>query len=169
MSCNETKTSSRPINRNKEKQTKMESTPEINSSETTTVIPKGRNVSNRPWKAKPQKRASHLKTATPQNNLSKTWQQKQLLKQKLLETKAKQEEMIQEKKNEILLRKERRLENERRRMENEFKAASSSAKTLGKNADLKLKSMNKKQLRQIKKTRMNVKTGVVEYVPAYTK
>ena len=33
----------------------------------------------------------------------------------------------------------------------------------------KMKAMNKKQLRQIKKTRMNTKTGVLEYVPAYAK
>jgi hypothetical protein len=29
--------------------------------------------------------------------------------------------------------------------------------------------MSKRQLRQIKKSRVNAKTGVVEYVPAYAK
>jgi hypothetical protein len=32
-----------------------------------------------------------------------------------------------------------------------------------------LKGMSKRQLRQIKKSRVNSKTGVVEYVPAYAK
>lgn len=67
-------------------------------------------------------------------------------------------------------KKERRLENERRRAENEFKHASSSAQTLNfDTAGHKMKAMNKKQLRMIKKTRMNTKTGIVEYVPAYAK
>jgi hypothetical protein len=75
----------------------------------------------------------------------------------------------EEKRKSILEKKDRRLENERRRMENEFKVASRSAQRLGKNADLKLKAMNKKQLRQIKKTRMNTKTGAIEFVSAYAK
>ena len=62
------------------------------------------------------------------------------------------------------------MEQERRRAENEFKNASRQAQTMNnKYVGLKMKAMNKKQLRQIKKTRMNVKTGVVEYVPAYAK
>jgi len=77
--------------------------------------------------------------------------------------------MQAEKKLANIEKKERRLENERRRMENEFKVASRSAQRLGKNADVKLKAMNKKQLRQIKKTRMNTKTGTIEYVSAYAK
>jgi hypothetical protein len=32
-----------------------------------------------------------------------------------------------------------------------------------------MKAMNKKQLRMIKKSRMNTKTGVVEFVGAYEK
>jgi len=81
----------------------------------------------------------------------------------------KEKEMKEEKKQGILEKKERRLQNEKRRMENEFKVASSSAQRLGKNSDFKLKAMNKKQLRQIKKTRMNTKTGTIEYVSAYAK
>jgi len=66
-------------------------------------------------------------------------------------------------------KKERRLEHDRRRMENEYKSAQRSAQVMRKDVGLKMRAMNKKQLRQIKKTRMNTKTGVVEYVPAYTK
>ena len=75
----------------------------------------------------------------------------------------------EEKRQEVIAKNERRLEHEKRRMENEFKSASKSAQRLGKNADLKMKAMNKKQLRQIMKTRMNNKTGVVEFVSAYAK
>ena len=51
----------------------------------------------------------------------------------------------------------------------EFMVASCIAQTLGKNANIKWKAMSKKQLRQIKKTRLNTKTGAVEYVGAYAK
>ena len=78
--------------------------------------------------------------------------------------------MREERRQAKILKKERRLENERRRAENEFKNAQKSAKALN-TGRLRstLKSMSKKQLRQIKKTRMNSKTGVVEYVSAYAR
>merc|ERR1711976_97778 len=78
-----------------------------------------------------------------------------------------EKELKEEKIRLIQEKKERRLEQERRRQENEFKVASRSAQRLGKNADLKLKAMNKKQLRQIKKTIINTKTGAIEFVSAY--
>mmetsp|Transcript_24524 Transcript_24524/g.28927 ORF Transcript_24524/g.28927 Transcript_24524/m.28927 type:complete len:157 (-) Transcript_24524:294-764(-) len=137
--------------------------------DTTGSIPKGINVSGRTWKLIPQKRASNLITKPSQNNRSKSWDQKnteRLARKALLE---REKEMKEERRQAVVLKKERRLENETRRMENEFKAASRSAQKLGKNADVKLKSMNKKQLRMIKKTRMNTKTGAVEFVGAYAK
>merc|ERR1712195_438666 len=81
-----------------------------------------------------------------------------------------QNELREERKISKNLKKERRLENETRRAENEFKNAQKSAKTLN-TGKLKstLQAMSKKQLRKIKKTRMNTKTGVVEYVSAYAK
>ena len=139
------------------------------SVSTTASIPKGKNVSGRTWKLIPQKRASNLITKTSQNNRSKSWDQKNtewLARKALLE---REREMKEERRQAVVLKKERWLENETRRMENEFRAASRSAQKLGKNADVKLKSMNKKQLRMIKKTRMNTKTGTVEYVGAYAK
>ena len=132
-------------------------------------IPKGRNVSGRSWKYTAQKRASSLITKTKQNGASKSWTKKmneRFAKQIVLE---REKELKEERRQKVLEKKNRRLENEKRRMENEFKVASQSAKTLGKNASIKMKNMNKKQLRQIKKTRMNSKTGVVEYVGAYEK
>lgn len=130
---------------------------------------KGRNVSGRCWKVRPQKRASSLVT-TKANNRKKSWERKKTQKQVQQEAKQLQQEIAEKKRLEAIEKKERRLENERRRQENEFKSAQKSAQTLnyGK-VGITLKAMSKKQLRQVKKTRMNTKTGVVEYVPAYSK
>lgn len=134
-----------------------------------TAPPKGRNVSGRSWKTKPQKRASSLiKTAA--NNQRRSWEAKQAEKRARKEAADLQKELQEERKAEILLKKERRLENEKRRAENEFKMIQKSVQTLNHSkVGITLKAMSKKQLRQIKKTRMNQKTGVVEYVPAYAK
>jgi hypothetical protein len=132
------------------------------------VPPKGRNVSGRWWK-KPQKRASSL-VKTKVNNQTTSWERKLVEKRARQEVQELQKEMQEKKRQEALLKKERRLENEKRRAENEYKAIQKSAQTL--NSDkvgVTLKAMSKKQLRQIKKTRMNQKTGVVEYVPAFAK
>ncbi|KAL3921377.1 MAG: hypothetical protein SGILL_002779, partial [Bacillariaceae sp.] len=130
---------------------------------------KGRNVSGRSWKVRPQKRASTL-TKTKVNNRTKTWEerrQEKLARQEALEL---QSELREERRQAKILKKERRLENEKRRAENEFKNSQRSAQELNAGR-LKstLKAMSKKQLRQIKKTRMNSKTGTLEFVPAYSK
>lgn len=130
---------------------------------------KGRNVSGRSWKIRPQKRASSL-VKTKANNQTKTWEERQherLARKEALEL---QSELREERRQVKVLKKERRLENERRRAENEFKQQQQSAKELNAGR-LKstLKAMSKKQLRQIKKTRMNPRTGTLEYVPAYSK
>lgn len=132
-------------------------------------LPKGRNVSGRNWKLRPQKRASSLITGTRQNNRSKSYEKKMKEKETRRLLLEREKEIKEEKRQETIARNERKLENEKRRMENEFKVASNSAQMLGKNSDLKLKAMNKKQLRQIKKTRMNTKTGAIEFVSAYKK
>mmetsp|Transcript_17665 Transcript_17665/g.24917 ORF Transcript_17665/g.24917 Transcript_17665/m.24917 type:complete len:149 (-) Transcript_17665:542-988(-) len=132
-------------------------------------IPKGRNKSGRTWKQKPQKRASSLILENKQNARSKTWEKKNAERKARLAAKEREKELRSERVGAIIAKKERRLENEKKRMENEFKVASRNAQNLGKNADFKLKAMNKKQLRQVKKTRMNTKTGVVEYVSPYAK
>mmetsp|Transcript_12555 Transcript_12555/g.35643 ORF Transcript_12555/g.35643 Transcript_12555/m.35643 type:complete len:174 (-) Transcript_12555:278-799(-) len=130
---------------------------------------KGRNVSGRSWKVRPQKRASSL-VKTKVNNGTKSWEQRRqekLARQVALEL---QSELREERRQAKILKKERRLENEKRRAENEFKNAQRSTKELN-TGKLKstLKAMSKKQLRMVKKTRMNSKTGVVEYVSAYAK
>ena len=130
---------------------------------------KGKNISGRSWKVHPQKRASSL-TKTKFNNQSKSWEKRQaekLARQEMLEL---QKQMKEETRQSAIQKKERRLENEKRRAENEFKNIQQSIQTLNANkVGYTLKAMSKKQLRQIKKSRMNTKTGVVEYVPAYAK
>ena len=130
---------------------------------------KGQNVSGRSWKVRPQKRATSL-INTKVNNQSKTWERRQ--EEKLLKQQAKQlqDELREERRQSKILKKERRLENEKRRAENEYKNQLRSAQTLNFNkVGSTLKAMSKKQLRQIKKTRINPKTGVTEFVPAYSK
>lgn len=135
----------------------------------TTAIAKGQNVSGRNWKMTPQKRASSL-VKTKTNNLMSTWEQKQAERLQRQEALTLQKEMKEAKRQEAIAKKERRLENEKRRAENEYKVIQKSAQTLNLNkVGTTLKAMSKKQLRLVKKTRMNQKTGVVEYVPAYAK
>jgi rRNA-processing protein CGR1 len=130
---------------------------------------RGRNVSGRSWKVRPQKRASTL-TKTSTNGRATSWHEKRQAHLLQKETQEMQTELREERRLAKVQKRERRLEQERRRMENEFRAASQSAQTLNySKVHTTLKTMSKKQLRQIKKTRMNPKTGVVEYVPAYSK
>ena len=133
------------------------------------AITKGQNVSGRSWKTTPQKRASSL-VKTKKNNLVSTWEQKQAERLQRQESLMLQKELKETKRQEAIAKKERRLENEKRRAENEFKVIQKSAQALNLNkVGTTLKAMSKKQLRLVKKTRMNQKTGVVEYVPAYAK
>lgn len=130
---------------------------------------KGRNVSGRSWKVRPQKRASSL-LKTSFNNARKTYEERQTEKRKRQEIKELQAQLQEEKRQAKREQKERRLENERRRQENELKTIERSMQTLRHDkVGVTLKAMSKKQLRQIKKSQVNVKTGVVEYVPAYAK
>lgn len=131
--------------------------------------PKGRNASGRNWKLRPQKRASSIVTKVSTNNRSKSWDKRKAEREARKAAKERENELREEMRQAAIAKKERRLENERRRAENEFKNAQKFAQNLGRNADTKMKAMSKKQLRQIKKTRMNSKTGVVEYVSPYAK
>ena len=133
------------------------------------VPKKGRSVSGRCWKVRPQKRASTL-IKTKVNNQVKSFEERLNEKRERKESLELQSELREERRQSKVVKKERRLENEKRRAENEFKQAQKSAKqlNLGKLSST-LKALSKKQLRQVKKTRINTKTGVVEYVPAYAK
>ena len=101
------------------------------------------------------------------NNKKMSWEEKTAEQLRKKEIKEREEEMKREKKEKILEKKRLREEQEKRRAENELK--NMKVQTLTRNVDGKLKAMSKKQLRQIKKSRMNTKTGVVEYVDAYAK
>jgi hypothetical protein len=126
-------------------------------------IPDGMPKSGRVWKAKQTSRTSTQKRQGVLSHLQSTLEKRRKEKQdrdkvKALE-RAMKEETIAKREDEKTQREER----QKRRMENEFK----SSKYQNINAE-KMKTMNKKQLRMIKKTRMN-KNGVVELVDAYAK
>ncbi len=133
---------------------------------------KGRSVSGRSsYRLRPQKRASSLITANRANNAaSKSWKAREEARSLAREVKSVQAEMVQERIEAKRLRRQRALDNERRRMENEYRNAKRSMQVLNAGRlGTTLRNMNKKQLRQIKKSRMNSKTGVVEFVGAYEK
>lgn len=130
---------------------------------------KGQNVSGRSWKVRPQKRAASL-VKSKVNNQARTWEERSQSRLARKEAMELQGELREERRQSKISKKARRLENETRRAENQFKTQKQWAQTLNlSKVGSKLKAMSKKQLRQIKKTRLNTKTGVVEYVPAYAK
>jgi len=137
------------------------------SGETDTT--RGQNVSGRTWKKVATKRTSSLRL-TKHNNLTKSWEERQALKKERKETLELQKQLTEERVQVKRDKKARRLENEKRRAENEYEHAKKSAQNLnaGKLRST-LKTLSKKQLRQIKKTRVNNKTGAIEFVPAYSK
>jgi rRNA-processing protein CGR1 len=145
-----------------------------NSNSTlSTHATKGRSVSGRSaWKLRPQKRASSLITKNRANARSTTWSAKAEAKSLHTEIKSIQQDMIQSRIEAKRLKHQNRLDNEKRKMENEYKQAMQNGKLQVLNVKklgTTMKNMNKKQLRQIKKSRMNSKTGVVEFVGAYEK
>ncbi|CAK4080426.1 unnamed protein product [Aphanomyces euteiches] len=125
--------------------------------------PRGKPVSGRFWK-KPQKAKNSMMTFKATKTLSTTWEEKMAAKAKKKEMKELEQEIANRKKQEKIDKRLAREEKEKRRMANELKSA--SVQVIRKTG--KLKTMSKKQLRNIKKTRMN-KNGQVELVPVYTK
>ncbi len=129
---------------------------------------KGRNVSGRKWKMRPQKRTSSIVTKAAINRASTTWEEKEAMRARRKAVKEHEDEIKQRDADERAEKKARREEQEKRRAENEFKATQMQQLNLSK-VGTKMKAMSKKQLRLIKKTRMNNKTGVLELVDAYAK
>ena len=130
-------------------------------------VTRGQCVSGRNWKQVATKRTSSLRT-TKANNRTKSWEERKAEKMRRKEMLDLQKQLEEERVQGLRDKKARRLENEKRRAENEYENAKKSAQTLNANK-LKstMKAMSKKQLRQIKKTRVNSKTGAVEFVPVY--
>ena len=132
-------------------------------------LTQGRNVSGRKWKVRSQKRASTL-FKTLVNNQVSTYQARVELKRTKQQVIQLQTELQNETRTAKIMKKERKLEQDKRRAQHEFEQAQAAAQTLNASkVGRTLKAMSKKQLRQIKKTRLNPKTGVVEYVSAYSK
>jgi hypothetical protein len=141
------------------------------AASSTSLRQKGQNASGRTWKVRPQKRASTLVTSKV-NGRVKDWADRQAERECRRETVRVQKEMEDAKRQEAIDKKQRKLENEKRRQENELKNLERSGAIQALNHDRvgrTLKAMNKKQLRHIKKSRVNTKTGIVEFVPAYAK
>lgn len=156
-----------------DKASMLESTTSAAAAATTgvTLRQKGQNASGRPWKVRPQKRASTLVTSKV-NGRVKDWTDRLAEKERRRETVRVQKEMEDARRQEAIDKKQRRLDNEKRRQENELKNLEKSGAIQALNHDRvgrTLKAMNKKQLRNIKKSRVNTKTGVVEFVSAYAK
>ncbi|KAL3770413.1 hypothetical protein ACHAW5_002330 [Stephanodiscus triporus] len=150
------------------------------SSSSSTAIPndaisrhaaKGRSVSGRSsYRLRPQRRASSLITSNRANAKSKSWKDKEVQRRLKKEIRDMEKEVVNERIENKRLKRQRALDNERRRMENEYKNAKLGMQALNANRlGNTMRNMNKKQLRQIKKSRMNSKTGVVEFVGAYEK
>ncbi|ETV77430.1 hypothetical protein H257_08847 [Aphanomyces astaci] len=125
--------------------------------------PRGVPVSGRSWK-KTQRSKNSMMTYKATKTLSTTWDEKMAAKSKKKEMKDLEHEIANRKKQEKVDKRVAREEKEKRRIANEFKA--STLQVIKKTH--KLKSMSKKQLRNIKKTRMN-KNGEIELVSAYAK
>mmetsp|Transcript_8914 Transcript_8914/g.11815 ORF Transcript_8914/g.11815 Transcript_8914/m.11815 type:complete len:136 (-) Transcript_8914:360-767(-) len=123
----------------------------------------GRPVSGRVWK-KPQKRAS-FKITNSNKQLSSSWEKKMEERKKKELYKQRIAEMKEQKRAEIEAKKKEKEEREARRQRNELKGT--QYQLIHKTG--KLKGMSKKQLRQIKKTQINRKTGELELVDAFSK
>ncbi|EGZ10983.1 hypothetical protein PHYSODRAFT_264714 [Phytophthora sojae] len=146
----------------------MTTTAEPTPSSTTTASkaagpPRGRPVSGRVWK-KVQKTRFSAQGFKGTKVLSTTWEEKMLKRSKLKELKELQAEIKARRQAERDAKRQAREEKEKRRKENELKSA--SVQVISRTH--RLKTMSKKQLRNIKKTIVN-KQGVVEYVPVYSK
>ncbi|TDH65958.1 hypothetical protein CCR75_004899 [Bremia lactucae] len=128
----------------------------------TVVPPRGRPVSGRVWKRVQKTRFSSQKLKGTKV-LSTTWEEKLQKRSKLKELKELQKEIKSRRQSEKDAVRQAREEKEKRRKENELKSA--SVQVISRTH--RLKTMSKKQLRNIKKTIVN-KNGVVEYVPVYS-
>ena len=144
---------------------------------------RGGNVSDRNWKQPGQRASSKIASRTggtgivqgdgsgdasanPKNVMSAAYasqQRKREQKKRVQQLQRELKEKDAEKKRASREAKEERL---KRKQDNEF--ASSTVQSLGKNMATKLKNMTKKQLRQIKKTRMT-SNGSLEYVSPFQK
>ena len=131
--------------------------------------PKGRNASGRSWKRKDQPRASIFMrndgTGLGGSGLAVSWAERQSRKRKREEVKQLEGEMKEEKRQSKVEARKRREERAAMRAANEIKGTTMQALT----KTHKFKTMNKKQLRLIKRTSVNAQTGQLELVSPWKK
>ena len=125
------------------------------------VITDGKPISGRFWKSK-QKRTSNRKSAKDRKSL---WEQKVEAKKRFKQMKELEKQVINNRNEMLTKRKEKTLAKKKRKAEAELENSRYQFIT----NDKKIKKMSKKQLRLVKKLRMNPKRGVVEIVGAYDK
>ena len=118
----------------------------------------GRNVSGRSWKPKASRRSSALKSGPPR----KSWAEKTADREERSAVREKEAELVEERKARILESKKYRDAKKARKQRNEFKNARYQVIT----NEHTVKSMSKKQLRQVKRTRVS-QEGEIELVDAY--
>lgn len=127
---------------------------------------KGRNVSGRPWKRqKAQQRASTFMRNDKLTGRSKPWAARQAAKEAKAELRALEAQLKEAQRQDKVAKRQLAEERAALRAANEMK--NTVMQTITKTH--KLKTMNKKQLRQIKKTALNAKTGQVELVSPWQK
>ena len=119
---------------------------------------RGRNVSGRPWKQPPKSRSSSLKMTQPR----KSWDAKKREREARQRAREKEAELVEARKERIAEQKRKTEEKRSRKRRNEFRNAQYQVIT----NDKTVKSLSKKKLRQIKRTRVAA-DGEVELVDAY--
>lgn len=129
------------------------------------AVLKGRCVSGRWWKGRDERRASSVVNAEACHGASVPWEERQAKRRRLEEVRQLEADLKAAKRQEIEDKKARREEQLKRKQANELKAT--TMQTITKTH--KLKTMNKKQLRAIKKTAVNAQTGQVELVSPWAK
>ena len=125
---------------------------------TPVVDVRGRNVSGRPWKQPPKSRSSSLKMTQPR----KSWDAKKRDREARQRAREKEAELVEARKERIAEQKRKTEEKRSRKRRNEFRNAQYQVIT----NDKTVKSLSKKKLRQIKRTRVAA-DGEVELVDAY--
>jgi len=128
-------------------------------------VSKGRNISKRGWKRTNQPKASTFMRNDKQAGRAIGWDERKRLKEEKQEIKALENELKEAKRSEKAAARKHREERQAMRQANEMRGT--TMQTITKTH--KLKTMNKKQLRNIKKTAVNAQTGQLELVSPWQK
>lgn len=100
-----------------------ESVSSQDNTNTLNVIPEGRPKSGRTWKKKQVFRTSSQNRKGVLSHLCKTYEQRQMEREKLLSLKTYEKELKEQTKQKKIERRIRREDNQKRRMANELKSA----------------------------------------------